>query len=73
VGVLAIIGQFGYVEMTKFLMIKLFSLPGYLQMYMYSLFMITSSADGASRPIYGGLYTVGGYGEEYFFSTWMAV
>jgi hypothetical protein len=40
-------------------------------MYQYSLFMVTSSADGESRPIYGGLYTIGGYGEEYFFSTWV--
>jgi hypothetical protein len=34
--------------------------------------MVTSSTDGESRPIYEGLYTIGGYGEEYFFPTWMA-
>ena len=41
-------------------------------MYMYSSFVVTSSAGGDPIPIYGGLYTVGGYGEEYFFPTWMA-
>jgi hypothetical protein len=41
-------------------------------MYKYSPFVVTTSADGASRPIYGGLYKVGGYDEGYFFSTWMA-
>ena len=27
---------------------------------------------GASRPVYGGLYKTGGYGERLFISTWMA-
>nr|XP_051206417.1 uncharacterized protein LOC127321418 [Lolium perenne] len=45
---------------------------GHLQMYRYSPFVVTSSADGEPRPIYGGLYTVGGYGEGYFFPTWVA-
>jgi hypothetical protein len=34
--------------------------------------MVTSTTDGESKPIYGGLYTIGGYGEGYFFPTWMA-
>jgi hypothetical protein len=34
-------------------------------------FMVYSTTSGASRPIYGGLYTVGGCGEGYFFPTWM--
>jgi hypothetical protein len=41
-------------------------------MYQYASFVITSSAVGESLPIYGDLYTIGGYGEEYFFSTWVA-
>jgi hypothetical protein len=36
-------------------------------MYRYSPFMVTSTTDGESRPIYGGPYMVGGYGEGYFF------
>jgi hypothetical protein len=30
-------------------------------------FVVTSSADGEQRPIYEGLYTIGGYGDGYFF------
>jgi hypothetical protein len=41
-------------------------------MYWYTPFMVTSAAGGASRPIYGDLYTIGGYGEGYFFPTWVA-
>jgi hypothetical protein len=40
-------------------------------MYSYSPFVVTSSASGEPIPVYGGLYTVGGYGEEYFFPTWV--
>jgi hypothetical protein len=40
-------------------------------MYRYSPFVVTSSTAGASRPIYGGLYMVGGYGDGYFFPTWV--
>jgi hypothetical protein len=53
-------------------MMVLFFVADHLQMYRYSPFMVTSSAGGESRPIYGGLYTVGGYGEGYFFPTWVA-
>jgi hypothetical protein len=50
----------------------MFFVAGHLQMYRYSPFVVTSSADGEPRPIYGGLYTVGGYGEGYCFPTWVA-
>jgi hypothetical protein len=47
---------------------KVFNDKNYsLQMYRYSSFMVTSAVGGASRPIYGGLYMIGGYCEEYFF------
>nr|XP_051203681.1 uncharacterized protein LOC127317199 [Lolium perenne] len=45
---------------------------GYLQMYGDSSFVVASSAYGEPRPIYRGLYTIGGYGEGYFFPTWVA-
>jgi hypothetical protein len=41
-------------------------------MYHYAPFMVTSSMAREQRPIYGGLYTIGGYGEGYFFPTWVA-
>jgi hypothetical protein len=41
--------------------------------YKYSRFMVLSSEGGGSQPIYGGLCMIGGYGEGYFFSTWVAV
>jgi hypothetical protein len=53
-------------------MINIILSYSYLQMDRYSPFVVTSSAARASRPIYGGLYTVGGYGEGYFFPTWVA-
>jgi hypothetical protein len=34
--------------------------------------MVLSSEGGGPRPLYEGLYTIGGYGEGYFFPTWMA-
>jgi hypothetical protein len=36
-------------------------------MHRYALFVVTYTACGASRPLYGGVYTIGGYGEGYFF------
>jgi hypothetical protein len=68
---LAVVWSLWLCRNDKFLMIKLFSLIGYLQMYRYSPFMVTSSADGESQPIYGGLYMVRDYGEGYFFPTWV--
>jgi hypothetical protein len=38
----------------------------------YAPFVVTSSAAGEQRPVYEGLYTTGGYGEGYFFPTWVA-
>jgi hypothetical protein len=40
--------------------------------YLYAPFVVTSSVDGESRLIYGGVYTIGGYGEGYFLLTWIA-
>jgi hypothetical protein len=34
--------------------------------------MVIASAFGGSRPIYGGVYTVGGYDEEVYSPTWIA-
>jgi hypothetical protein len=34
--------------------------------------MVVSSVDGASIPVYGGTFAVGGYDEGYFSSTWVA-
>jgi hypothetical protein len=47
------------------------TLAGYLQMYRYFSFVVTSSADGESRHVYGDLYTIGGYSERYFFPIWV--
>jgi hypothetical protein len=48
----------------------MFSLVGPLQMCR-ALFVLTSSATEESRPINGGLYMIGGYGQGYFFLTWV--
>lgn len=62
----------GYVERTRFLMIKIIlscklstgarlcSVHGRL----YSMW--------ESQPVYGGVYSVGGHDEGYFYPTWMA-
>jgi hypothetical protein len=55
-----------YVELTGQI-----AYADYLQMYRYAPFVVTSSAAGEQRPVYGGLYTTGGYGEGYFFPTWV--
>jgi hypothetical protein len=72
VGVFAVIWSLWLCRNDKVFNDIFFSLVGNLQMYQYAPFVVTSSADGESRPIYGGLHTVGCYGEEYFFSTWVA-
>jgi hypothetical protein len=51
---------------------KFFYFAGYLPIYQYTPFMVISTAGGGSIPIYGGLCTTGGYGEGYFFLTWIA-
>jgi hypothetical protein len=48
---------------------KIFSVAGYLQVYQYSPFIVISIACGELRPVYGDMFIVGGYNEEYFFST----
>jgi hypothetical protein len=45
---------------------------GYLPVHCYASFMDTSAASGASGPLYGGVFTIGGYGEGYFLPTWVA-
>jgi hypothetical protein len=35
--------------------------------YQYYLFIVVSTSFGESRPVYGGLFTVGGYDDGYFF------
>jgi hypothetical protein len=72
VGRLSLSGRYGYVEMMKCLMINLFSFAGYLPVCQYSPFMVVSIEGGESRPVYGGLFTVGGYGEVCFFPAWVA-
>jgi hypothetical protein len=69
---LPLFGCYGYVEMTRFLMIIFLSHAGHLPVHSYAPFMVVSTVCGASRPVYGGVYTVGGHGEGYFYPTWMA-
>jgi hypothetical protein len=66
---LPLYGHFGGIEMTKNSMLNFFSLAGNLQMYQYATFVVTSSSDRESRPIYRNLYMIEGYNEEYFFPT----
>ncbi|KAF7072374.1 hypothetical protein CFC21_077516 [Triticum aestivum] len=44
---------------------------GYLQIYRDYSFMVLSTTRGESRPVYGGVYTIGGYGEGYFYPAWV--
>jgi hypothetical protein len=37
----------------------------------FAPFMVFSSAYGESRPIYEGVYTVGGHGERVYYLTWV--
>jgi hypothetical protein len=39
--------------------------------YSYSPFVVCILEGAEPRPVYGGLYTVGGYGEGYFFPIWV--
>jgi hypothetical protein len=41
-------------------------------MYEFSPFMVAASAYGRSRPLYGDVYTGGGYGEEVYYPIWVA-
>nr|XP_045089534.1 uncharacterized protein LOC123497248 [Aegilops tauschii subsp. strangulata] len=51
---------------------RLSSWKGSLQMYRDSSFMVLSTTRGESRPVYGDVYTIGGYGEGYFYPAWVA-
>jgi hypothetical protein len=54
--------------MIKFFITKMLLLyAGYLSVYWYALFMVVLFKRGESRPVYGSLYTFGGYGEGYFY------
>jgi hypothetical protein len=35
-------------------------------------FMVVTSTFGRSRPLYGGVYTIGEHGHGVYFPTWMA-
>ena len=65
-------GRFGYVEMIRFLTIKVFLLCRSSTDVTGLFVMILSTTRGESRPVYGGVYTIGGYGEGYFYPTWVA-
>jgi hypothetical protein len=34
--------------------------------------MVVTSTFGGSRPLYGGIYTIGEHGEGVYFPTWIA-
>jgi hypothetical protein len=59
---LLLFGRYGYVQMTRFLMMFLLSFCS------HAPFMVATSSGGVSRPLYGGVFTTGGYGEEFFFN-----
>jgi hypothetical protein len=40
--------------------------------YGFAPFMVIASAFGGSRPLYGGVYTAGGYEEKVYYPTWVA-
>ena len=44
----------------------------YLTVYGYDPFMVTSTACGASQPVYGGVFAFGGCGMGFFLPAWMA-
>jgi hypothetical protein len=45
---------------------------GLIPVHSYASLMGTTSAGGASRPLYRGVFMVGGYDEGYFSPTWVA-
>jgi hypothetical protein len=45
---------------------------GHILVHSYASLMGITSAGRGSRPLYRGVFTVGGYGERYFFPTWVA-
>jgi hypothetical protein len=42
-----------------------------LLQHRYSPFVVSAAESGEPRPLYRGMYMVGGYGQEYFFLTWV--
>nr|XP_051191361.1 flocculation protein FLO11-like [Lolium perenne] len=42
---------------------------GHLQVYSFAPFMVVASASGGPRPLYGGVYTVGGNGQVFYYPT----
>jgi hypothetical protein len=50
---------------------KIIYVAGYLPEYLNSSFVVVSTEDGTLRSVYGGLFAIEGYGEEYFFPTWV--
>jgi hypothetical protein len=49
---------------------KLFSVARSLPVYQYSMFMVFSITCAELRPVYGGLFNIGGYIEGQFYSTY---
>jgi hypothetical protein len=72
VGAVAIIWSLWLYRNDKVFSNRTISLAGYLPVYWYSPFVVISTEGGASRPIFGGLFTVGGYNDGYFFPSWVA-
>ena len=66
---MSLFGRFGYVEMTRFLIIRIF-LAYMSSVYRFSPFVVTVTAREVSR-IYGNVYTVGRYGKG-FYPSWVA-
>jgi hypothetical protein len=69
---LPLFGRYGYVEMIKCLMTNLLLYCRLSIGYQYSPFMVISTKGEKSRPVYGGMFTVGSYGERCFFLAWLA-
>jgi hypothetical protein len=42
---------------------------GYLPVQNFAPFMVFCTMYGEPRPVYGGVYMVGGHGERYFYPT----
>jgi hypothetical protein len=70
-------GRYAYVEMTRSLVITALVITALLSCRLstgakYTPFIVISTQCGASRPVYGGVYTVKRHGEGYLHPTWMA-
>jgi hypothetical protein len=44
-----------------------FSFAGHLPLHNHVLFVVASTMCGLSKHVYGGVYTIGGYDDGYFF------